>query len=332
MRARTTRSAFTGGVTYAITTRPITVTAAAKTKVYGDSDPALTFTTSSLGTGVAVDGSLTRTAGETVASSPYPILQGTVTNANNPNYAITYVGANFTITTRPITVTAAAKTKIYGDSDPALTFTTSSLGTGVAIVGSLTRTAGETVASSPYPILQGTVTNANNPNYSITYVGASLSITPRPVTVTPNSGQSKYFGAGDPVLTYTLSLPIGVSGALGRVAGEAVGSYAITLGSLASTSSNFSLVLATSVVNFTILGWTIQGFEQPVDMGMLNTVKGGSTVPLKFKVFSGATEVTTVASVKGFKATLVNCTAFIECSRRCDRHHEYRWNIAAIHR
>jgi hypothetical protein len=40
-------------------------------------------------------GSLTRAAGE--APGAYAIEQGTVTDANNPNYAIDYVGADLTI-------------------------------------------------------------------------------------------------------------------------------------------------------------------------------------------------------------------------------------------
>ena len=77
---------------------------------------------------------------------PYAITQGTVTNANNTNYAITYAGANFNINTRPITVTAdSGQSKIYGNADPVFSFTTSSLGSGVAVAGSLTRDPGETV-------------------------------------------------------------------------------------------------------------------------------------------------------------------------------------------
>ncbi|MBI2776763.1 MAG: MBG-2 domain-containing protein [Chloroflexi bacterium] len=211
-----------------------------------------------------------------------------------------------------MTVTADPQTKVYGDADPALTFTTSSLGSGVAITGSLSRIAGETVASSPYAILQGTVTNANNPNYSITYVGANLAITARPVTVTPASGQSKVFGLGDATLTFALSEVVGVSGSLGRAPGEAVGSYPITLGTLVPNSSNYTLVLSLTTVNFTILGWSLNGFYQPVDMGFLNTVKGGSTVPLKFEIFQGSTELTNVTAIKGFKATLTNCLAFVD--------------------
>ena len=66
----------------------------------------------------AFSGALTRAAGENVGT--YAINQGTL--ALSANYTLTYVGANLTITPRPITVTADAKTKVYGDADPALTY------------------------------------------------------------------------------------------------------------------------------------------------------------------------------------------------------------------
>ena len=61
--------------------------------------------------------------------------------------------------------------------------------------------------------------------------------------------------------------------------------------------------------SYTVLPWTIKGFYQPVDMnGVLNTVKGGSTVPLKFEVFKGSTELTaTSAIVTPLKASKVTC-------------------------
>jgi hypothetical protein len=34
--------------------------------------------------------------------------------------------------------------------------------------------------------------------------------------------------------------------------------------------------------------------------GVWNTVKGGSTVPLKFEIISGATELTNTSSIKSF--------------------------------
>jgi hypothetical protein len=50
------------------------------------------------------------------------------------------------------------------------------------------------------------------------------------------------------------------------------------------------------------------GFYQPVDMnGVWNTVKNGSTVPLKFELFAGSTELTTTNYVQGFSAQAVAC-------------------------
>jgi hypothetical protein len=57
-----------------------------------------------------------------------------------------------------------------------------------------------------------------------------------------------------------------------------------------------------------VLAWTVTGFYQPVDMGgVVNTVKAGSTVPMKFEIFAGPTEITSVSAVKGFEANEIGC-------------------------
>ena len=106
--------------TPSITVRPITVTADAQSKVYGDSDPTLTYrvTSGSLASGDRFSGSLRRVVGKNVGV--YAIEQGSLSAGSN--YAITYASANLTISERPITVTVDAKSKTYGDSDPALTY------------------------------------------------------------------------------------------------------------------------------------------------------------------------------------------------------------------
>ena len=63
-------------------------------------------------------GALTRTAGEHAAS--YAISQGTL--AANSDYTISFTGSNLTITPATLAVTAGAQTKVYGQSDPALTY------------------------------------------------------------------------------------------------------------------------------------------------------------------------------------------------------------------
>jgi hypothetical protein len=101
--------------------------------------------------------------------------------ALSSNYALTFVGADLTINVRPITVTADAKSKTYGDADPVLTYqiTSGSLAFSDAFSGSLSRAAGESVAA--YAVGQGTL--ALNSNYNLSFIGADLTINARAITV-----------------------------------------------------------------------------------------------------------------------------------------------------
>jgi hypothetical protein len=185
-----------------ITKRAIEITADAKTKIYGNADPALTaqVTNGTIVSGDVATGALTRVSGENVGT--YAINKGTYTYGSN--YAETYVGANFTITQRAITITADAKTKTWGDPDPALTYhiTTGTLAFSDAFTGSLTRVPGESAAGNPstYAILQGTV--ALNSNYTLSYVGANLSIYPRAIIASASTG-TIYCNGSSTTLTVT---------------------------------------------------------------------------------------------------------------------------------
>jgi len=128
-------------------------------------------------------GGVTAFAYTYVGVSPTVYASTTTAPKNVGTYSVTasstdanYAGSktvNFTITPLPVSVTAAAKTKGYGSSDPVLTFSSSGLLGTDAFTGSLTRVAGE--AAGSYNILIGTVSAGSN--YSIGYVGASLAIT-----------------------------------------------------------------------------------------------------------------------------------------------------------
>ena len=156
-----------------VTQRPITVSADALTKVYGEPDPDLTYqlTQGSLVFSDTFTGTLTRASGEAVGT--YPILQGTL--ALNDNYDLTYVGADLTIEPIAITVAANPITKVYGEADPQLTYTVTSgtLLPGDAITGTLTRQPGEN--AGVYKIEQGSL--ALPGYYALTFVGADFTIT-----------------------------------------------------------------------------------------------------------------------------------------------------------
>ena len=105
----------------------LTVTADAKSKVYGEDNPELTLQYSGFVQGEdesVLDTNHTLNTNITPAS-----VTGLYTNAITPagavdnNYDFTYVPADFTVTKAMLTVTAGAKTKIYGEENPALDIT-----------------------------------------------------------------------------------------------------------------------------------------------------------------------------------------------------------------
>jgi hypothetical protein len=57
-----------------------------------------------------------------------------------------------------------------------------------------------------------------------------------------------------------------------------------------------------------VQAWTLRGFYSPVEMGgVWNKVKGGSTVPMKFEVFTGSTELTDTSVIADFTQQRVTC-------------------------
>jgi len=248
-----------------ITPRPLTVTADAKSKIYGQFDPAFTYTViGDLVPGDSFSGALGRVGGESVGT--YAIIQATLTAGDN--YTITYNGALLTINPRPIEVTADAKSKVYGDIDPGLTYHISdgTLVSGDAFTGALTRIAGEDVGS--YTIEQGTL--ALSTNYTLTYVPASLTITAKLVTVTANL-QTKVYGDPDPVFTYTyppdgLEFDDSFTGLLARASGEDVGSYAINIGTLNilddNDGDNYDLNFVSATLTITTKAITVTATPQ----------------------------------------------------------------------
>ncbi|ALY72306.1 two-partner secretion system adhesin CdrA [Pseudomonas aeruginosa] len=234
-----------------ITKALLNVIADAKTKVYGDADPALTYQVSGLKNGdtagaVLNGGSLSRVAGENVGV--YGINQGGL-GLVSANYDLSYQGNNLTITKALLNVIADAKTKVYGDADPSLTYQVSGLkngdSAGSILTGGLNRAAGENVGV--YGINQGDLA-LNSGNYDLSYQGNNLTITKALLNVIAD-GKTKVYGDADPSLTYQVSgLKNGDTagavlngGSLSRVAGENVGVYGINQGGLGLVSSNYTL-------------------------------------------------------------------------------------------
>ncbi|AUN32975.1 MBG domain-containing protein [Niveispirillum cyanobacteriorum] len=253
--------------TLTISPAALSVSATAAGKIYMDDDPALTFTVNGLKRGdseaSALSGALSRGAGEDVGT--YAIAQGSLTA--NANYRLSFTGADFTIRPANLTlaVVAANLSKIYGDEDPALTFTATGLrgkdSLDKVVSGVLSRAVGEDVGI--YAINQGSLSSIS-PNYTISFTPGTLTISPANLSVAA-AMVTRTYGDGDPALTYAVSgLKRGdsagavLSGSLSRAAGEDAGTYAITQGSLALTSRNYTLSFtgAQMVINPALLSVT----------------------------------------------------------------------------
>jgi hypothetical protein len=89
-----------------------------------------------------------------------------------------------------------------------------------------------------------------------------------------------------------------------------VSGYSAAIGShtVSATATDKAGNSASDSAAYTVNAWTLNGFYQPVDMnGVYNTVRNGSTVPLKFEAFAGTTELTATSIVKSFVQTRITC-------------------------
>ena len=123
------------------------------------------------------------TTGLTVADSPYTI---TYAYTSDGTFASASTTSTLTVNPATLTITADPETKVYGTADPALAYTASGFqfsDTAASVLtGALARAQAGTLAGEQaggYAISQGTL--AADSNYTITFTGSTLTITPAPL-------------------------------------------------------------------------------------------------------------------------------------------------------
>ena len=183
----------------------VTVTVGDVSKVYGEATPEFSYKATGLvGTDKLKDVTLScakcsATGLENVGK--YDIT-ASVKASSNSNYTVTTKAGTLTVTQKAATATVGKFEKNYGDKDPKFTFTTEGLVTeGEELeLPSITRAKGEDVGSYKVSL---SFAEGSNTNYKLTIVPGSLTINPRPVTLTVTD-LTKKFGEKDPELTYTV--------------------------------------------------------------------------------------------------------------------------------
>ncbi|MCX6885170.1 MAG: MBG domain-containing protein, partial [Verrucomicrobia bacterium] len=235
------------GSTLAVSARPATVQANAKSKIYGAANPTLDAVVTGTANGDVLAYSLATTATVTSGVATYPI---TVTLGSNPNYSVAPSNSLLSVTAKAATVVANSKSKTYGDVNPALDAVVTGTVNGDTLAYTLATTATATSGIGSYPI---SVTLGSNPNYSVTPTDSSLTVATKSASVVANV-KTKTYGAANPVLDAVVTGTVNgdilaYSLATTATVTSGVGSYPITV--TLGSNPNYSLLFTNSLLNVT---------------------------------------------------------------------------------
>ena len=225
-------------------------------------------------------------ADNTVAGKSYNELLPTDSSMPTGNVFVYKIGNKYLI------ITANNIEVIYGESIPAYQYILTDSVTQTTISNdALTSTPTLSISGcsgnvGDYTInvdASGVGIDSNYSGYMLSTSSGILTIKPRPIIITPNSGQSKVYGNPDPELTYTVGNGNGTTGnslvgsdiLVGKLSytGVNVGNYAMNLGNL--NNSNYNITLAANPVTFAItprpLTITAVGQTKTYDGGLTAT-------------------------------------------------------------
>ena len=299
---------------WAFTIQPATLTVtptAGQSKTYGDRDPvAFSYEVSGekFNDKPVFTGTLGRAEGKDAGK--YAITLGTLALKDGANFlaknyklVLDETTVNFTIDPKILHSTdlkllGSTVTKVYDgttkvnelnvvvDSDSMAADDAEIKVTGTAVYNSANVADAKSVIFTPDAITTGNYRLAATEQLEVSGM-LSVAITLATITVTPNAGQTKIYGEKDN-LTYTYTGAISgetplFTGALGREAGENVGSYVINKGTLALmdnsdgnfSAGNYTLKLSDAPVNFVITKATPE-----ITVGDKTLVKSGVAVDI----------------------------------------------------
>ena len=245
---------------------------------------------------------------QTVTADGTPSIAGAATdNAGNSADALVSVQLDKTAPTIAGSKSPAANANGWHNSDVTVSFTCQD-----ALSGIETCTAPQSLGEGDNQAAVGTAGDRAGNGAAVTVAPIRVDKTAPSITWVggPAANGVYYFGSV-PAAPGCIAADA-LSGAIGCTL---VGGYSTAVGThtLQVSAADVAGNQATEQRRYTVKAWTSNGFYQPVDMSsgtatVWNTIKGGSTVPLKFEVFAGATELTsTSVIVQPLKAVITAC-------------------------
>ena len=187
--------------TLTIAPAEVTVTASDGAMDVGGSVPAITATYDGL-VGITEPAVLATCSTEATASSDAGSYASSCEGASDPNHSFTYVDGTVTVGAVPVVVTASSATSVYGSDAPEIQATYSGLVNGDTAPDTAPDCGTDATSSSPVGTYASSCSGAVDPNYTFTYVGGSVDVTPAPATVIASSASVAF---GDPIPAVTAS-------------------------------------------------------------------------------------------------------------------------------
>jgi hypothetical protein len=247
----------------------------------------------------------TVTSGANEESSAVVVRSGKVYDlaGNESNEVVKTFKIDWTAPTIAGSASPAANGDGWNNTNVTVSFNCGDTLSGVATCTEPVILSGEGAGQS----VTGTAVDKAGNSASTTVSGIKIDMTAPEVSLVGGlaDGTTYYFGSVPAAPTcYANDALSGVDGSC-SVDGyfTTVGSHTVTASATDKAGNN-----ATASATYEVKAWTLSGFYKPVDMGgVWNTVKGGSTVPLKFEVFVDTTELTSIGVLKSFVTKQISC-------------------------
>jgi hypothetical protein len=231
-------------------------------------------------------------------------------NTSNP--------VTFTITvqdtTKPtLSLPGSITVEATGASGAVVTFTATAADTvDASVVPDCTPASGSTFALGVTTVSCSATDDSGNTrtgSFSVSVVDTTA-----PTLTTPGNLSTSATGLSGAVVGYSATASDLVDGVVTPSCAPASGSLFAPGTTQVTCSATDTRGNTSAPKKFTVtVSFDFAGFYQPVDMGtatlpVYNTVKGGSTVPLKFELFAGSTELTSTSAVKTTTYRSIPCS------------------------
>lgn len=306
-----------------VTKATLLATADDKSRIYGNANPAFTFTYTGFKNGDTASVINTGASGTSGTNALSDVGDYAITGsgASDNNYNFTYANGTLSITKAMLTATANTASRAYGDANPTIgvTYTGFRNGQNASVIDVLATASSAADATSGVGAYTSTVSGASDNNYDFTYVDGTFNVTKAMLTATAGDATREY-GDANPSIGVTYAgfkngetdavIDTGATGASAASALSNVGTYATTASGALDDNYAFTYVNgALTITKATLLATANDtsrqyGAANPAFTATYTGFKNGQTSSVIDTLASGASAATVLSNTGTYGITI----------------------------